>query len=336
MNEQEKYDWMVYVSCATFNHAPYIEDAMNGFTMQKTDFPFVCAIIDDASTDGEQKVIENYLNEHFDLEDKKVARQEDTNDYFLTFARHKTNLNCYFAAIFLKYNHYSIKKPKLPYIVEWRDKAKYIALCEGDDYWIDPLKLHKQADAMEVHPEVDMCACAAIVTKDDKEIGQMSPADKETTLPIEKVICEGGGLLSTNTLFYRNSLFNHLIYSSSNYYNIDYFLQIDGAMRGGIYFSPLKMAVYRKYTKSSWTLRMSHEKRLFWGHLYKEVAVLSSLDLATNRELAGPIENAVKKIILSMTYIGIRNGCFDSQIKKMTYKARFKYILVLIMKFFTV
>ena len=50
MNEQVKYDWMVYVICATYNHASYIKDAMNGFTMQETDFPFVCAIIDDAST----------------------------------------------------------------------------------------------------------------------------------------------------------------------------------------------------------------------------------------------------------------------------------------------
>ena len=103
MNEQEKYDWMVYVSCMTFNHAPYIVDAMNGFTMQNTDFPFVCAIVDDASTDGEQEVIKNYLNEHFDLEDKVVARHEETDDYVLTFARHKTNLNCYFAVSGLQY-----------------------------------------------------------------------------------------------------------------------------------------------------------------------------------------------------------------------------------------
>lgn len=157
MNEQEKYDWMVYVSCITFNHASYIKDALNGFTIQETDFPFVCAIIDDASTDGEHDVIKSYLNEYFDLEDRKVARQEETDDYLLTFARHKTNLNCYFAVIFLKYNHYSIKKPKFPYIAEWRDNAKYIAICEGDDYWIAKDKLQKQVVFLDGHPDYSMC-----------------------------------------------------------------------------------------------------------------------------------------------------------------------------------
>lgn len=149
MNEQEKYDWMVYVSCMTFNQASYIVDAMNGFTMQDTTFPFVCAIVDDASTDGEQGVIKNFFNEHFDLEDKNIVRHEETDDYVLMFARHKTNLNCYFAVIYLKYNHYSIKKSKTPYISQWRDNAKYIALCEGDDYWIAADKLQKQVILLE-------------------------------------------------------------------------------------------------------------------------------------------------------------------------------------------
>ena len=54
----------------TYNQASYIEDAMNGFTMQQTDFPFVCIIVDDASTDGEPEVIQRYLSTYFDLEDE--------------------------------------------------------------------------------------------------------------------------------------------------------------------------------------------------------------------------------------------------------------------------
>lgn len=160
MNEQKKYDWMVYARCMTFNHAPYIEDAMNGITMQETNFPFVCAIVDDASTDGEQEVIKNYLNEHFDLEDKNIVRQEETDDYILTFARHKTNLNCHFAVFYLKYNHYN-KKSKGSYLVKWREKAKYIATCEGDDYWICPNKLQKQVNFLEKNPDYGMVCTAS-------------------------------------------------------------------------------------------------------------------------------------------------------------------------------
>ena len=154
MEQQHKY--MVRVSCMTYNHAPYIEDAMNGFCMQETTFPFVCTIVDDASTDGEQEVIKKYLDEHFDLNDDLVVRNEETDDYCLTFAQHKTNKNCYFAVLYLKYNHYSTKKPKKPYIKEWCE-TKYIAICEGDDYWIVPNKLQMQVEFMEGNTDYGLC-----------------------------------------------------------------------------------------------------------------------------------------------------------------------------------
>lgn len=143
----------VTVQCATFQHAKYITDAMNGFTMQQTDFPFVCTIIDDASTDGEQAVISNYLDTHFDLSEDGVAYKKETDYAHIIYAQHKTNKNCYFAVLFLKENHYSQKKDKGPYLKEWRENVDYIALCEGDDYWIDPLKLQKQVEILDNHPE---------------------------------------------------------------------------------------------------------------------------------------------------------------------------------------
>ncbi len=145
-------NFLVRVDCITYNHAPYITDTMDGFCMQITTFPFVCTIIDDASTDGEPEVIKKYLKEHFDLDDKDVARFEDTDDYHLVFARHKTNHNCFFAVLFLKYNHYSVKKPKREYIKEWRD-AEYVAFCEGDDYWIHPDKLQLQVNYLKANPD---------------------------------------------------------------------------------------------------------------------------------------------------------------------------------------
>ena len=142
-------EFFVHVWCMTYNHAPYIVDAMNGFAIQETNFPFVCSIVDDASTDGEPEEIRRYLDEHFDLEDKTIVRNEETDDYVLCFARHKTNQNCYFAVLWLKYNHYSIKKSIKPYIAEWDNTAKYTAMCEGDDYWITSDKLQKAVNLFE-------------------------------------------------------------------------------------------------------------------------------------------------------------------------------------------
>ena len=140
---------MVATRCFTFNHAPYIEDAMNGFTMQETTFPVITLIVDDASTDGEPEVIKQYLADHF----HEPYRTEETVDYHLICAIHNTNPNCTFVVFLLKYNHYCIKKPKMPYQSEWRDNAKYIAICEGDDYWTEPKKLQKQVDFLESNPD---------------------------------------------------------------------------------------------------------------------------------------------------------------------------------------
>ena len=140
---------MVVTRCFTYNHAPYIVEAMNGFTMQETTFPVYYLITDDASTDGEPEVIEKYLADHF----QTPYRTEDTDDYNLICANHNTNPNCTFVVFLLKYNHYSIKKPKMPYLSEWLENAKYHALCEGDDYWIHPGKLQMQVDFLESNPD---------------------------------------------------------------------------------------------------------------------------------------------------------------------------------------
>ena len=151
---ENKYS--VYVRCITYNQANYIKDTFNGFCMQQTTFPFVCAIFDDASTDGEIEIIKDYLNENFELDDAKIAFTKETDDYVLQYARHKVNHNCFFVVVFLKYNHWRLKKAKDIYVQEWIDKSEYKAECEGDDYWIDPLKLQKQVDFLDKHKDYSL------------------------------------------------------------------------------------------------------------------------------------------------------------------------------------
>ena len=142
--------------CFTFNQAKFITDTMNGFTMQQTSFPFVCTIVDDASTDGEQEVVKQYLEDNFDFSEGSAAFNKETDYAFITYAQHKSNKNCYFAVLLLKENHYSQKKNKMLYLKEWRDMCEYEALCEGDDYWIDSNKIQMQVDYMDTHPRCGM------------------------------------------------------------------------------------------------------------------------------------------------------------------------------------
>ena len=147
---EKEYKYMVCTRCFTFNQASFIVDTMNGFTLQETTFPVVSLIIDDASTDGEPEIIKQYLKDYF----LNPYREEETDDYCMICVKHKSNLNCTFIVFLLKYNHYSIKKSKLPYLSEWLDNSKYHALCEGDDYWIHPNKLQIQVVFLESHPDI--------------------------------------------------------------------------------------------------------------------------------------------------------------------------------------
>lgn len=151
--EIKNYKYMVAIQCFTFNHSKYICEALAGFVMQQTNFPFIIMVVDDASTDGEQEVIRNFISEQFDLMNSTVAYEKETDYAHITYAQHITNRNCFIIAMYLKENHYSQRKLKIPYLKEWRSCVKYEAICEGDDYWIDSLKLQKQVDFLEVNPE---------------------------------------------------------------------------------------------------------------------------------------------------------------------------------------
>lgn len=146
-------DFLVRTRCFTFNHGKFISKALEGFSMQQTTFPVVTVIVDDASTDNTAEVIRDFVQEHFVLDE--CGYDKATEYGHVTFARHKRNRNCYFAVIYLAENHFK-KKDKKPYYAEWSD-IKYEAMCEGDDYWTDPLKLQRQVDFLESHPDYMMC-----------------------------------------------------------------------------------------------------------------------------------------------------------------------------------
>ena len=168
--------YKLIIHCKTYNHASYIEEAMNGFCIQETKFPFVAIIIDDASTDGEPEVIKKYLDNHFDMD---KARYEENDDAKMTFAIHKTNTNCHFLVIYLKYNFYSIKKPKAPLYKGWDENVPYLAVCEGDDYWTDPQKIQKQVSALDSHPDCSIAFnLVQVISKDGKKQNWTIPPQK--------------------------------------------------------------------------------------------------------------------------------------------------------------
>ena len=120
---------LVSICCITYNHGKYISKTLDGFLMQKTTFTFEILIHDDASTDETQAIIENY-------------KQKSTIKFVTTYQN---------------VNQYSQGKRFLNRYNFERARGKYIALCEGDDYWTDPYKLQKQVDFLEANPEYILC-----------------------------------------------------------------------------------------------------------------------------------------------------------------------------------
>lgn len=149
-----KQCYKVVVRTITYNHAAYITDTLDGVAMQQTNFPFVHYVIDDCSTDGEQEVIMAWLNEHCDMDKAESIGLELAQ---LILVPHKTNQNLTFAIYLLKRNLWKEPKLKQPLVNVWRNHSEYEALCEGDDYWIDPQKLQMQVDFLDGHPDYTMC-----------------------------------------------------------------------------------------------------------------------------------------------------------------------------------
>ena len=118
---------LVAVKCLVYNHEPYIRECLDGFVMQKTNFKFVAIVHDDASTDRSAEIIKEYAEKYPDII-KPILETE---------------------------NQYSKNDGSLRRIMDAavdETGAKYVAMCEGDDYWIDPYKLQKQVDFIETHP----------------------------------------------------------------------------------------------------------------------------------------------------------------------------------------
>lgn len=126
---------IVSISCITYNHAKYIRQCLDGMLMQKTDFRYEILIHDDASTDGTDDIIREYETKYPDI----IKPIYETENQYSKGIR-----------ISATYNY--------P-----RAKGKYIALCEGDDYWTDPCKLQKQVDFLDNHLDFSMCFTGAKV-----------------------------------------------------------------------------------------------------------------------------------------------------------------------------
>lgn len=132
-------DVLLNIVCLAYNQKDYIRQCLDGFVMQKTNFRFNAIVHDDASTDGTADIIREYAQRYPDI---IIPVFEETNQFYTGHVYDKV----------------------FPLI-----SGKYIAQCEGDDYWIDPLKLQKQVDYLEQHPDCAVSCHRYIIRKESQK-----------------------------------------------------------------------------------------------------------------------------------------------------------------------
>ena len=290
-------DVKVSIICDTYNQGDYIEDALKSFIAQETTFAFEVLVHDDASTDCTAEVIARYAEQYPDI------------------------IKPYYEEV----NQYTPSGPHNYQVQSARARGKYIAFCEGDDYWTDPRKLQLQYEILEQHPEVDICAHSSVMVRPDTKepLQTVRPRQQDCIIPVEDVISGGGGFVMTNTIFMRAETYLHppKIVTQINF---DYLTQISGAWRGGMYYLDRCMSAYRLAAKGSFTSRVLKSKVKSAEHLKLIIDALNGLDEETGRVHTATIQRHVDELMVNYNaYLGRLGDAFRTDAwKAMPLKAK--------------
>ncbi len=235
---------LVSICTITYNQENFIVEALDSFLMQETNFPFEMVIDDDCSSDGTAKIINEYMKKYPNIMNVRLR-----NKNVGSMSNYTENIQ--------------------------RVKGKYIALCEGDDYWTDPRKLQKQIDFLMSNPLYAACFHDCIITHEKKE------SNEEQHLRIgNRKIVEDVDLISIideNNIATASIMFKNFIEEIPKYWKEtskgDYALMVTIAVQGKIKYLPEVMSAYRIHDGGVWSSRSEiykEEKAIRFYHLLQE------------------------------------------------------------------
>ena len=251
---------LVSICCLAYNHENYIRECLDGFMMQENDFTFEVLIHDDASTDKTADIIREYESKYPDII-KPIYQTE--NQYSKGVGVTKV------------YN--------FP-----RAKGKYIAMCEGDDYWTDPLKLQKQIDFLEGNEDCSLCFHASkhVDTRnlDNFYIHRPKHIPNNNKFEMKNAILGGGGLITTNSMVFHRDYISERPEWMDKAPIGDLPLMLILASKGMIGYIDDVMSVYRQMSSStSWSTTMQN-RNLAKEHHYAILRMWTEFDRWSNNK----------------------------------------------------
>lgn len=246
-------DILVSISCISFNHAKYIRQALDSFLNQKTDFKYEILIHDDASKDETADIIREYQLKYPDI----------------------------ILPILQTENQYSQGKHNISGIFNFpRARGKYIAMCEGDDFWCDENKLQKQVDYMEQHPNCSMCCHSAkIVQMDDsfRTVNEIHTYRETRALEPSEVIAKKINFPTASLMFRRE----YAVKLPDWYFECpvgDIPLHLVMQMHGYVYYMDEIMSAYRTGDINSWSNNMDGDRKHWINHRFSMKKLFEAFD----------------------------------------------------------
>lgn len=263
---------MVSVLCCVYNHGKILRQCLDGFVMQKTNFRFEAVVHDDASTDDSAAIIREYAEKYPDII-KPILQTE---------------------------NQFSKKNGAITRALNENTRGKYVAICEGDDYWTDPNKLQRQVDFLESHPEYSICYHkVSIVNADASETKGFFPSwlpDKPATFELTDM--EERNIIQTNSVMYRWRFHED---QPQDYIWLgilpgDWLLHLVHAVKGKIYYMPEVMGAYRHHDGGIWSLASQNEVSFYQRHGYAHALFFKNARAVTPLRFEKPLRVLLENI----------------------------------------
>ena len=254
-------DIKVSICCLVYNHEPYLRKTLEGFVSQKTNFDFEVLIHDDASTDESANIIREYCEKYPSI----------------------------FRPVYQAENQHSKKVPISKTFLYPMVRGKYVALCEGDDYWCDSSKLQLQYDYMETHPQCSMCTHdTAYIDFNGDYLGHCVNGSRANhNYSASAVIkADGAGLFQTSSFFAKR----HIIVDLPTTYYItgigDLPIAIYAGVSGYVHYIGRVMSCYRTGHAGSWSVLNEQKLDAFLKRRQFEYDRFTCMDKETGRKYA--------------------------------------------------
>lgn len=234
---------LVSVTISAYQHANFIQACLEGVLMQQTNFTYEIIIGEDGSVDGTIDLCKEYAEKYPDkirlfLRDRKISQYYENNKFVCRFNGTWNRMSA---------------------------RGKYIAWCEGDDYWTDPFKLQKQVDFMEANPNFSMCFHDVEIKSEVGNMVKQFATPKSDILEFNDIIFHH--YIPTCSLLYKRAFIpNPLPSWFINSIVGDIPLELFVAYKGSVKYFPEKMGVYRKH-QGGITMDKERSKKVRMGYI---------------------------------------------------------------------